>query len=1063
MTDDPTPVRRSSPSAVAALAAALAGLIALPAAGFAAPGTSADTVPGVPGDLGWRNIGPSNMMGRISAIDALDDDFRTVLVGTASGGVWKSTNAGTTVEPIFDEYGSQSIGDVKFFQGNPEIIWVGTGEASSRNSVGWGDGIYKSTDGGETFEHVGLEESYHIAEIAPHPTDPDVVYVAVSGALWSLDGVRGLFRTTDGGETWTKLTDGLPDDGRTGAMDVEISPEDPEVVYAGFTQRIRRPWAIEVGGPDGGLFKSTDGGDTWTELSGGLPTDTVGMTDIDLYRRNPEILTAFVGAPSEAPRDLSEPGPGVYRSEDGGETWTYQLRHTSRPHYHGQVRIDPSDSSRVYLVSRHFMYSDDGGETWSDDRPFSTGGGDDHDLWISPRDSDVMYSATDQGAHLTMGDGGHVSLTNMAIGQYYEIGVDGRDPYWIYGGLQDNGGWAVPNRSRNRNGVRMDHAVKVNGGDGFHMTASPADWRTVYSAVHVGYFGRIDMKTRKRTFITPTPATTLNFREHYRPDYPESQTEYTINPGEHWLWFDLAARQINGSILPPQFRWNWNPPMTLSPNSPQTVYVGANHVFRSRDRGETWRIVSPDLTENRPETRNSSRTGGTVRDATGAENHHTIYTIGESPVDPAVVWAGTDDGNVQVTRDGGDSWTNVAPNMPGLPEGLWVSHVEPSHHEAPVAYVAVDGHRSGDRAPYIYRTDDFGESWTRITDGIPAGERGNSVHVVVEDHGDPDLLFAGTEFGAYVSLDRGRTWQRFMEGLPPVAVRDLVIHPREDDLVAGTHGRSVWVADDISPLRALTDSVRGDAVHVFENPVATRWLDRTNYALRTSLKFNGENPPDGAAVSFWKGSGSGTDTADVIVRDPATGRRAELRTPAGRGLNRAYWDLSFAPAAEAVSAYRSRLLEVADHLEGRLRGAEVEGESGPAGPPLDLMADDILEPQRYPDRFENVDYPADDPGTDGPDLKGGEDDRRILLAHLGAVRDSLEAKDGSDEWRALNSLRSQLEALSPAAGDSAFTGLYPEPLSETAAGPGRYRVRVEIGGESARGSLRLREDPLKEE
>ena len=1059
--DHPKPSRPEDPL-VAALAAVLATLIALPAAGAAGP-ASADTVPGVPGDLGWRNIGPSNMMGRISAIDAVDDDFRTVLIGTASGGVWKSTNAGTTVEPIFDDYGSQSIGDVKFFQGNPEIIWVGTGEATNRNSVGWGDGIYKSTDGGETFEQVGLERSYQIGEIAPHPSDPDVVYVAVPGNLWDYDGIRGLYRTTDGGETWEKLTDGLPDDGRTGAIDVEVNPENPDVVYAGFMHRIRKPWEMHVGGENAGIYKSTDGGDSWEKLGGGLPEDTVGMVDIDIYQQNPEILTAFVGAPSEVPRDLSEPGPGVYRSEDGGETWSYQLRHTSRPHYHGQVRINPTDSSEVYLVSRVFMFSDDGGDTWTGDRPFSTGGGDDHDLWISPENGDVMYSATDQGAHLTMGGDGHVSFTNMAIGQYYEIGVDDRDPYWIYGGLQDNGGWAVPNRTRNRNGVRMDHAIKVNGGDGFHMTASPADWRTVYTTAHVGYFGRIDMKTRERTFITPTPSTTLNFREHHRPDYPESQTVYTIDPGEHWLWFDLTARQINGSILPPQFRWNWNAPMTLSPSSPQTVYVGANHVFRSRDRGETWRIISPDLTKNRPETRNSSRSGGTVRDVTGAENYHTIYTLAESPVDPTVIWAGTDDGNVQVTRDGGGSWTNVEPEMPGLPEGLVVSHVEPSHHDAAVAYVAIEGHRTGDTAPYIYRTDDYGQSWTRITDGIPSEHPGNSVYVVVEDPEDPDLLFAGTEFGAFVSLDRGASWQPFMNGLPPVAVRDLVIHPREDDLVAGTHGRSVWVADDVSPLRALTDSVRDRPVHVFENPVATRWLDRTNYSLRTSLKFNGENPPDGAAISFWKGSGPEADTATVIVEDPMSGHRAEFRTPADDGLNRAYWDLSFAPAEEAVSEYRSRLLDAAAHVRSRLRQLEPEGQAGPAAPPLDLIADDLLEPQRSPDRFDGVEYPTDDPSTDGPERKGGEDDRAILTTHLEAVTDSLEAKESPGEWRELNGLRSHLEAYSPVVGDTAFTGLYPEPLSPTEAAPGEYRVRLRLGGASARGAVRLREDPMKEE
>lgn len=1011
---------------------------------------------GIPGDFQWRNIGPSNMMGRVSSVDALHDDYRTVLVGAASGGVWKSTDAGTTFEPIFDEYGSQSIGDVKFFQPNPDIIWVGTGEATSRNSVGWGDGIYKSTDGGETFEHVGLSESYHIAEIAPHPNDPDVVYVAVSGALWSYGGIRGLFKTEDGGETWTKLTNGLPDDGRTGAMDVEINPANPKVVYAGFTERIRRPWTIQVGGSNGGLFKSTDGGETWQQLTSGLPSDTVGMTDIDIFPQDPEILTAFVGAPSEVSRDRSVPGPGVYRSEDGGESWTYQLRHTSRPHYHGQVKFDPTDADRVYLISRYYMHTDNGGETWEDDRPFSSGGGDDHDMWISPSNSEIIYTATDQGAHLAMGDSAHLSFTNMALGQYYEIGVDNRDPYWIYGGLQDNGGWAIPSRTRNRVGIRMDHAVKVNGGDGFHMTASPADWRTVYTTAHVGGFGRIDMKTRDRTLITPTPSTTLNFPEHYDADFPETPIEYTINPGESWLWSDLPGRGINGSIFPPQFRWNWNSPLTLSPNNPQTVYVGSNHVFRSRNRGKTWRIISPDLTDNDPQTRNTSRSGGTVRDATGAENHSTIYTISESPVDPSVIWAGTDDGNVQVTRDGGNNWTNVASNIPNLPDGLWVSHIEASHHDPGVAYVAIDGHRSGKRYPYIYKTMDFGQSWTDVTKGISTDHPGNSVHVVVEDPEDSDLLFAGTEFGAFVSLNGGTNWQPFMNGLPPVAVRDLVIHPREGDLIAGTHGRSIWIVDDISPLRSITDSVRSKPVHIFKNHMATRWLDRTNYTLRTSLKFIGKNPPDGAAINLWTSSPS-SDSATLRVEDPITGRQDQFSTKVENGFNRAYWDLTFAPPDNTIADFRSRLADVAAYLEERLQ-VPASNYGTHRAPPLDLMADDVLEPQRYPESFEKVDYPSDDPTNDGSDQKGGDDDRQILLTHLDAVQERLDTISG---WEKLNELREHLEAFSPVAGDTAYLGLYPRPLQETNARAGTYKVEATVNGATAHGTIRLRDDPLK--
>ena len=985
----------------------------------------------------WRNIGPSNMMGRISSIDALDSDYRVVLIGSASGGVWLSKNAGTTFEPIFDSYGSQSIGAVAFFQGNPQIIWVGTGEGTNRNSVGWGDGIYKSTDGGESFTRMGLEDTYQISEIAPHPTNPDIVYAAAVGQLWGTNGRRGLFKTTDGGQSWQELTNGLPDGERVGATDVNLDPTNPEIVYVGMYERLRQPWTMTSGGPSGGIFKSTDGGQSFRELTEGLPTGETGQIDIDIYRQDPRILVAYVEADENLPPDLGVPGSGIYRSEDAGESWTYIHRHTHRPYYHGQVRINPQDDQLIQVVARGAQYTTDGGKTWEEGKWYSSGGGDDHDAWISPERPEVVYSATDQGAHLQLADSAHISFTNMAIGQYYAIGVDMREPYWVYGGLQDNGGWAIPSRTRNRYGIRMDHAIEVNGGDGFHMEPDPTDWRTVYTTAHVGYFGRIDMLTREKEFITPTPETTVNFAEYYDPDFPETQIDYTINPEEAWLWRDIPNRTIDGSILPPQFRWNWNSPLAISPANPRTLYVGSSNLFKSTDRGETWRIISPDLTRNDPATRNSTGSGGLVRDVTGAENWNTIFAIAESPLDPSVVWVGTDDGYVQVTRDGGDTWTNVTGNIPGFPERGWVSRVEAGHHEAGTAYVTVDNHRLGDNQPYVWKTVDFGQTWSDLSADLPREIPGLTLHTVVEDPVNPDLLFLGTEFGVYMSLDGGESWQKFMNGLPPVAVRDLIIHPREADLVAGTHGRSIWIADDITPLRELTPEIRTEAVHLFDNTAATKWLDRTNYEMRTSLKFNGDNPPPGAAVSFWLGTAP-RDSVEIQVMDPASGASRSWKVEAREGVNRARWNFLWDSPAEELEAYRQQLREIRDELYGRV-------ETTPDTALLRTHRLDLLAHGRFPGLYEDFQY------------TNTADPRTLLLDHLRAVAEEL---DEASTMRHLSGLREQLLAFSPFVGDQAFFGFYGDQPAPAVADAGTYRVRLTVDGETDEASIRVREDPI---
>ena len=977
----------------------------------------------------WRSIGPSNMMGRVATIDALDSDWRVVLVGAATGGVWKSTDGGVSFEPIFDGYGSQSIGDVAFFQPDPDIIWVGTGEDEGRNSAGWGDGLWKSTDGGVTFRHMGLGDTYTIGEIRPHPTDPDVVYVAAMGNLWGFDGSRGLFKTTDGGETWQQLANGLPDDPRIGARDVAIHPDEPDVIYAGMYYRLRRPWRNQSGGPGGGIFKSTDAGATFRKLTNGLPTGPTGQIDIDIYRQDPSFVAAFVEADETLTTGLDVPSSGVYLSRDAGATWQYVARNNSRPYYHGRVRIHPTDPNRLYVPSRQYMHSTDGGRTWQRGKGFPSAGGDDHDLWISPTTADVFYAATDQGANVSFG-GEELRFQNMAIGQYYAIGVDHRIPYWVYGGLQDNGGWAIPSHVPGSGGIGTQHAIEVNGGDGFHMDADSQDWRIVYTTVHVGYFGRIDMETGEQTYITPTPDTIENFDEHYDPDFAESQIDYTINPEEDWIGWEPESRTINGAQLPPQFRWNWNSPLMVSPHDGATIYVGGNHLFESTDRGETWRIISPDLTRNDPETRNSSENGGLVRDATGAENYNTIFAVGVSPVDADVIWTGTDDGYVQVTQDRGQTWTNVTANIPDMPEPAWVSRIAPSHFDAGTAYVSVDNHRMGDMQAYIFRTSDYGQTWTDLAAPLPDDTPGLSVRVVVEDHVNPNLLFIGTEFGVWYSIDQGRRWARFMNGLPPVPVYDLVIHPRDNDLVAGTHGRSIWIVDDISPLQQLTPEATASAVHAFDSPVATLWGGAPGPEGNANLNYEGENPEEDAAIDFWLSAEAARSNVRVEVEAPDGRVRAIDVDEPSAGINRVYWDLEFDPAAEEVARWRT---DVGAMLESVWEAVTVEDS-------LVFLAQVVR------------DVEGDETVMDGP----AEDLRAVLLARL----DELSAEyDEARSANQLNGVRNDLLDFSQIVGDRSFLGFFGMPLEGTDAGPGLHLVRIVAGDQTDEESLLVRADP----
>ncbi len=877
---------------------------------------TAQSVPNPSIDLQWRNIGPANMAGRVTDIEAVDGNPARVIVGSASGGAWLSNNAGTTWEPIFEDYGSGNIGDIAIFQRNPDIIWIGTGESCTRNSIGWGDGVYKSTDGGESFVNVGLDDSHHISEVLTHPIDPDVAYVASQGHLWGHSGQKGIYKTEDGGRSWRHLTTGLPDDGRTGASDLKMDPSNPDILYAAFWERLRFPHKFLSGGPNGGIFKSTDGGENWTKLTNGLPDGDTGKIGIAVYRSNPDILMAIVEHGFQPARndpafaDMTQLGTGMYRSEDGGASWEYVNRYNNRPFYYSHIWMDPQNDQRVYVLTGSAQISEDGGRTFG--RSMQGISGDFHALWIAPDNPDMFYVGNDKGSYVTFDQGQYfVMFDNMDIGEFYAVTADNRDPYWVYGGLQDNGNWGGPSNSRDYNGIFTDHWFKFHSGDGFHTTVDPNDWRTVYTESQGGSIRRLDAVFRQQgKSITPNPTTIINFNEMF-PDYA----------GGNRLSRDL-------------FRFNWSSPLRLSPHNSNTVLFGGNHLFRSVDRGDSWEIISPDLSTNDPVLADPE-SGGFTRDVTSAETHATILTLAESPVTPGLIWVGTDDGRVHLTRDGGATWTEVGLNLPDPPRGLWVSRVEPSHFHEGTAYVSIDGHRSDEFQPWIFKTTDYGQSWTRITSGIPEG---NPIYVVREDPKNPHLLFAGSEFGAFFSVDDGDSWAPIGVGLPTVAVHDLVIHPREGDLIAATHGRSVWILDDVTPLQQLTPAVRASSLHLFEQKVATKWKGISRGATRGHKLFIGRNPltiaqrgpgnspselQNSAAIHFWLGSApSGPVTIEVSTIDGS--QTATYPIQAHSGLNRFFWDLRLPPSEAETAAAQARAAQFqgGGRGQGGARGAE---------------------------------------------------------------------------------------------------------------------------------------------
>ncbi|MFD2166330.1 hypothetical protein ACFSJY_08625 [Thalassotalea euphylliae] len=706
-----------------------------------------------------RNIGPAATSGRISDVEAVISNPNIIYATAASGGVWKSENAGLNWTPIFDEQDYASTGALAINQQIPDIIWVGTGEGNVRNSVSIGGGIYKSVDGGKSWKNMGLKNSEHINQIALHPTNPDIAYVAALGTLWSENEERGIFKTTDGGKTWKNI---LYVDKKTGGTDIKMDPTNPNKLYASMWQFRRWPDKFESGGPGSGLFVSTDGGETWQEktVADGLPSGDLGRITLDIAESQPNTVYALVEAEKSA----------LLRSDDGGDNWrtvNSEYNVADRPFYYSKIEVDPNNPDIIYNIATFIRRSIDGGKTFSKiDKVDCCAAGntihiDNHSLWINPEDSEHIILGNDGGLAITQDKGDSWRFVqNLALSQFYHIRVDDATPYNIYGGLQDNGSWRGPSEVFHTAGIRNLHWQEVGFGDGFDTMPFPDDPTKGYVQSQGGYLNRYDLNTGEQHLIRPAPA-----------DHDS------------------------------ELRFNWNAGLAQDPFDANTIYYGSQYVHKSTDRGETWEIISGDLSTNNPDWQRYKESGGLTPDVTAAENHTAIITIAPSPIKQGVIWVGTDDGRIHVTQDGGKTWKSVEKKARKAPKNAFVPHIQPSLHKADEAFIVFDNHRRGDMKPYIFKASKYGSKFTNLT---TKNIKGYSLSVV-QDHVDEDLLFLGTELGLYATTDGGDSWFKYKNGVPTVSVMDMAIQQRENDLVLGTHGRSVIVVDDYSPLRGLNE------------------------------------------------------------------------------------------------------------------------------------------------------------------------------------------------------------------------------------------------------------------
>ena len=786
-----------------------------------------------------RSIGPTGMSGRVGAIDAVEADPDIVYVGAATGGLWKSVNGGVTWTPLTDSLPAASIGAIAIYQPNPDLVWIGTGERNRRNSAGVGTGVYKSLDAGKTWTRMGLENTGAIDAILLDPRNPNVVYVGALGNTWADTEERGVYQSTDGGKTWRKI---LYVNQRTGAGDLVMDPSNPNHLIAAMWEHRRWPWFFTSGGAGSGLYTTYDGGDTWRKLgtAEGLPEGELGRIGLDFARGKPDVVYALVEAKQSA----------VLRSTDGGDTWATvnKTRNINgRPFYYGQIRVHPTNENQVWIVESPIKVSEDGGKNFRTLLGFDRVHVDHHAFWVGPTGK-VIWDGNDGGVYLSRDHGATWRfLENLPLSQFYHVAVDLETPYSVYGGLQDNGSFVAQAAPWHNGGLRVYDWDEVAFGDGMTTFPAPRNARYGFTSTQNGDITRFDRLTGERKVIKPAP--------------PDTGLE---------------------------LRFNWNPGLSYDPHD-GSIYLGSQFVHKSRDMGETWTTVSPDLTTN-DSTKQRRDSGGLTYDVSGAEFHTTILQIAPSPVKPGVIWVGTDDGNVQVTRDGGSTWENTSPRIRGVPPATWVPHIEPSRFDSATAFVVFDDHRRGNNQPYLFKTTDFGRTWASLV----TPDLQYFLHTMVQDPVNQNLLYAGSEFGLYVSLNGGRSWILW-RGVPRVPVQGLVVHPREQDLVVGTHGRGVFILDDVRPLRALAQdpTITTRPVHLFDIPPAIQYREKQVPGPRFTgdAMFLGKNRPYGALVSYFikEGNDSAKVTIEVLAGDTVI---RTFRAPAKSGFNRAAWNLT---------------------------------------------------------------------------------------------------------------------------------------------------------------------------
>ncbi|MCA2988833.1 MAG: hypothetical protein INH02_15575 [Gemmatimonas sp.] len=821
------------------------------------------------GGLKLRSIGPASMSGRVVDMDVVESNPYTMYVAGATGGLWRTTDNGITWASIFDAP-VHSIGDVAVFQPNPQILWVGTGERANRQSVGWGDGVYKSTDGGRTWVNMGLRTSMHIGRIQLHPTNPDIAWVAAQGSVWGAGGERGLYKTTDGGRTWTRT---LHVDDETGVTDVALDWNDPSVLYAASYQRRRSAYGFDGGGPGSALWKSTDGGNTWAKLTGrGLPEGEYGRIGIAIYRKNPRIVVISVeqGARYNASTAYIQRKAGVYRSEDAGATWTFMSDWNPRPMYASQPTIDPNDDQRVYMLNA-YSFSDDGGKTFT--APRTTTHGDDRFVWVNPKDSRHVIKLDDGGIGISY-DRGRTFLfvSSLPLSQFYRVAVDNAVPFNVYGGLQDNGCWVGPSASWTTSGILNEHWSRLCGGDGFFVVPNPKNPRTVYSASQFLGLQKNDTRTWQVQDLRPGDSTGR------------------IGGRRNWeTWGKPGATQVLGNAMHPA---NWDAPIVISPHDTNTLYVGMQHLFTSKDGGRTWQSLG-DMTTG-VDRSTLPLMGRTPSEATlslddGVPYFPGVTALAESPLVKGLLYVGTDDGRLRVSRNGGLSWTDAQSKLPGLPKDAWFAGVEPSRHAAGTVYVVVDNHRSNDLTNYVYRSTDYGVTWSRIEGDLPPNRVARTIR---EDVRNPRLLYLATEFGLFISPNGGSHWVSLRANMPLMPFNDIALHARDNALVLGSHARGVWVLDQLNALQELTPEVTAMPAQLFSLQPAHQ-IRTTNLRPHTGdMVFRGENPANGALVDYWLRD-DGTKVA-ITVHD-STGRLVQSLAPsAARGLNRVVWNLRHA-------------------------------------------------------------------------------------------------------------------------------------------------------------------------